>query len=142
VPVAIEGQGPAGGPPTPRVAHGGPEAPRVIAAVKDLFFVARIGETARLVGVPVEFVRTPDELRAALAGPVPGFVLLDLTTPGWDYEALLAVVDATGPRPAVIAFTTHALAAQTKRWHGRCGRVVTKETLTRELGDMLMEVRR
>jgi DNA-binding response OmpR family regulator len=108
-----------------------------VAVVKDLFFVARIRETARLAGVPLGFARTPEELGSALAVSSPALVLLDLTTPGWDYEALFAEVERTHPRPPITAFTTHALAHRTKVWHGRCDRVVTKETLTRELGDML-----
>jgi hypothetical protein len=39
----------------------------------------------------------------------------------------------------VLAFTTHALAKQTQLWHARCDRVVTKETLTAELGTLLKE---
>jgi CheY-like chemotaxis protein len=109
---------------------------RVVAVVKDLFFVARIRESARLAGVPIQVARTPEELGAALEAP-PAFVLLDLTTPGWDYQALFTVLDQAVPRPSVVAFTTHVLASHTKPWHGRCDRVVTKETLTRELGDML-----
>jgi hypothetical protein len=40
---------------------------RVIAVVKDLFFVARIRETARLVGTPLDFARAPEEVAPALA---------------------------------------------------------------------------
>ena len=32
---------------------------KVVAVVRDLFFVARIRETARLVGTPLSFARTP-----------------------------------------------------------------------------------
>jgi hypothetical protein len=39
----------------------------------------------------------------------------------------------------VLAFTTHALARDTQRWHARCERVVTKETLTHELARLLQE---
>jgi len=39
----------------------------------------------------------------------------------------------------VLGFTTHALARHTQLLHARCGRVVTKETLTRELGTILTE---
>jgi hypothetical protein len=38
------------------------EGSRVVAVVRDLFFVARIRETARLAGVPLEFARTPEDL--------------------------------------------------------------------------------
>jgi hypothetical protein len=107
----------------------------VVAVVKDLFFVARIRETARLAGVTLTFARTPDEIAAAL-GAAPRFVLLDLTG-GFDHDAIL---DAAGQGAVpVLGFTTHALARQTQTWHARCERVVTKETLTAELPALLRE---
>jgi hypothetical protein len=110
--------------------------PRVVAVVRDLFFVARIRETARLTGVPLEFARTAEDLARALATR-PRFILLDLTA-GFDYAALFATVEAGG-RPPVLGFTTHALARQTQPWHPRCERVVTKETLTQELPALLRD---
>jgi CheY-like chemotaxis protein len=114
----------------------GSRAIKVVAVVKDLFFVARIKETARLVGTPLAFARTPDELTASLAD-TPDLVILDLTTTGWDYEAFLSALETTAPRPPVLGFTTHALARITQPLHDRCTRVVTKETLTRELPKLL-----
>ena len=111
---------------------------RAVAAVKDLFFVARIRETARLAGAAVVFARTPEELAAALGEPA-DLVLLDLTTPGWDYDAFFAKLEAHAPRPPTLGFTTHALARQTQPLHSRCARVVTRETLTQELGTILKE---
>jgi hypothetical protein len=112
-----------------------PGGDRVVAVVTDLFFVARIRETARLAGVPLEFARTPEALETALATP-PRFVLLDLTS-SLPYERVFAALGAAGV--PVAAFTTHALARQTQPWHGRCHRVMTKETLTRELPSLLKE---
>ena len=114
-------------------------ADRVIAVVKDLFFVARIRETARLAGVPLEFSRSVGELESALAGGA-RLVLLDLTG-DFDYERVFAAVEAMGParRPPVLAFTTHVMARTTQPWHARCARVVTKETLTQELPTLLRE---
>lgn len=109
---------------------------KAVAVVKDLFFVARIKETARMVGTPLAFARTPEELAAALADG-PDLVILDLTTGGWDYEGFFAALDAAAPRPTVLGFTTHVLARDTQPYHGRCARVVTKETLTRELPELL-----
>ncbi|MGH7278919.1 MAG: hypothetical protein ACREJG_09535 [Candidatus Rokuibacteriota bacterium] len=103
--------------------------------MKDLFFVARIRETARLAGVPLVFARTPAEIEGVLAEP-PRFVLLDLTA-DFDYAALLTTFAARGV--PVLAFTTHALARQTQPWHARCARVVTKETLTQELPALLRD---
>jgi hypothetical protein len=111
------------------------DAAPVIAVVRDLFFVARIRETARLASVPLVFARSPEELSARLADPA-RFVLLDLTA-GLDHEAILAAAEAA--RVPVLGFTTHALARQTQPWHPRCRRVVTKETLTQELPALLRE---
>ena len=105
-----------------------PDAP-ALAVVSDLFFVARIRETGRLAGVPVEFARTPEQVAASLARS-PRLVLVDLTA-GFDYERLFGALERA--RPPALGFTTHALARQTQPWHARCDRVVTKETLTQEL---------
>ena len=109
----------------------------MIAVVKDLFFVARIRETARLMSVPLVFARAPEEVQAALTGPT-RLVLLDLTA-GFDYARLFTVLEAASPKPPVFAFTTHALAHQTRPLHERCERVMTKETLTQELPVLLKE---
>ncbi len=106
----------------------------VLAVVSDLFFVARIRETARLAGVPLEFARTPEQVEAGLAKA--RFVLLDLTA-GYDYEKIFGLTGTA--KVPVLAFTTHALARQTQPWHARCERVVTKETLTQELPQLLKE---
>jgi hypothetical protein len=98
--------------------------------------VGRIKETARIVGTPLAFARTPDELTAALS-EAPGLVILDLTTSGWDYELFFAAIDGAAQRPPVLGFTTHALARVTQPLHARCTRVVTKETLTQELPELL-----
>jgi hypothetical protein len=110
--------------------------PSVVAVVRDLFFVARIRETARLAGVPVTFVRTLEELAPVLEAR-PRFVLVDLTA-GLDYARLFETVEAAG-RPPVLGFTTHVMAGQTRPWHARCERVVTKETLTQELPALLRD---
>src|SRR5712692_4103134 len=107
----------------------------VVAVVKDLFFVARIRETARLAGVPLTFARTPDEIAAALTS-TPRFILLDLTA-DLDYDAILGDAEAAGV--PVLAFTTHALARQNPPWPERCARCVTNETLTAELPALLRE---
>ena len=88
-----------------------------------------------MVGTPLVFARTPEELKSALADPA-DLVILDLTT-GWDYERFFAALDGAAPRPPVLGFTTHVLARDTQPLHARCTRVVTKETLTQELPELL-----
>ncbi|TLZ74945.1 MAG: peptide deformylase [Methanobacteriota archaeon] len=100
----------------------------------DLFFVARIRETARLAGVPLGFARSAEEVEKRVVGP--RLVLLDLTG-GFEYERVFAAAESA--KVPVLAFTTHALARETQPWHARCARVVTKETLTAELPSLLRE---
>jgi DNA-binding NtrC family response regulator len=109
---------------------------KVVAVVRDLFFVARIRETARLVGTPLVFARSPEEIAAQLTPEAPALVIIDLTTSGWDYDALFGAL-AAAPDVPVLGFTTHALARETQPLHARCRRVVTKETLTQELPGLL-----
>jgi len=109
---------------------------RAVAVVKDLLFVARIRETARLVGTPLTFARSAGELRGALAES-PDLIILDLTTSDWKYEDFFSVLEGGAPPPAVLGFTTHALARVTQPLHARCTRVVTRETLTQELPELL-----
>ena len=104
--------------------------------MRDLFFVARIRETARLVGTSLVFARTPEELTVALEGEPPALVIVDLTAGGCDYEAIFTALERV-PAAPVLGYTTHALARATQPLHGRCHRVVTKETLTQELPELL-----
>jgi DNA-binding NtrC family response regulator len=112
-------------------------AKKALVVCKDLFFTTRIGETAKLAGTAVEFARSRDELEARLAGGPSDLVILDLTTQGWDYDAIFAALERREPRVPVLAFTTHVLAKATRPHHGRCDRVVTKEIFTQELADIL-----
>ena len=124
-----------GSAPAPVPAAGPTPGGPVVVVVKDLFFVARIRETARLAGVPVVFARTPDEVARAAASPA-RFALVDLTG-SLDHEGVLGSLERA-EIPA-LGFTTHAMARETQPWHARCRRVVTKETLTRDLGALLQE---
>ena len=108
----------------------------VVAVVKDLFFVARIRETARLAGVALRLARSTEEVEEVDV-PAARLVLLDLTG-GFDYDRVFRAL-AGAPGVAVLGFTTHALARQTQPWHSRCRRVITKETLTQELPALLRD---
>lgn len=127
--------GGSGRPPSPPISSGHPGGATVLAIVRDLFFVARIRETARLTGVPLAVARSPEEVERELASR-PRLAVLDLTA-DLDHDRILAAAAAAGV--PVLGFTTHALARRTQPWHARCARVVTKETLTAELPSLLSE---
>jgi CheY-like chemotaxis protein len=86
----------------------------------------------------VTFASTAEELERQI-GEAPDLVLIDLTTPAQDYGSLFAKLEARTPHLPVLGFTTHALARQTQPLHARCDRVVTRETLTQELGRILTD---
>jgi hypothetical protein len=114
-----------------------PEAgPAVVAHVRDLLFSSRIAETARRLGYPFRAARSLEELRAALTGPL-GLIMLDLTASGLDLDAALGEIEAAGRPAPVLGWTTHVLWKTTKPFHDRCDRVVTRETLTGELPELL-----
>ena len=88
-------------------------------------------------GTPLAFARRADELAAELAGEAPALAIVDLTATGADLGAVLdALAAAAVP---VLGYTTHTLARHTQPLHARCARVVTKETLTRDLAGILKE---
>jgi CheY-like chemotaxis protein len=110
----------------------------VVAHVRDLLFSSRIAETARRLGYRFQAARSLDDLRAALAAH-PGLVMLDLTASGLDLDAALREI-AGAPHPVpVLGWTTHVLWKATQPFHERCDRVVTRETLTEELPELLRE---
>jgi CheY-like chemotaxis protein len=108
----------------------------VVALVPDLLFSSRIGETARRLGYPFRVARTAEELERILA-EAPRLVLVDLTARGLDLEAALAAIAATDRSTPVVGWTTHVLWKATKPLHRLCTRVVTRETLTAELPELL-----
>jgi hypothetical protein len=82
------------------------------------------------------FARTAPELATAVKEPT-DLVIVDLTTAGYDYDALFAELEERPPGAPVLGITTHVLARQTQPLHRHCARVVTREALTRELGTIL-----
>lgn len=116
----------------------GVSAPVVVAHAPDLLFSSRIGETARRLGYGFRAARTLDDLRAALADR-PALVMVDLGSRAVDPEAALEAIEAAGRPAPVVAWTTHVLWKETRRFHPRCDGVVTRETLTERLPELLRE---
>ena len=108
----------------------------ILALVADLLFSSRIAETARRLGYPLRVARSLEDFRGAL-GEGPGLIMVDLAAQGLDLVAALDAVDAAGRPAPVLAWTTHVLWKATRPLHERCARVVTRETLTAELPELL-----
>ncbi len=111
----------------------------ILGFVPDLFFSARIGETAKHLGYAVTFVKKTDDLLQKTRDLSPALLIIDLTPEGINLEdplIQLRLEAETAPIP-LLAFTTHAAWRQTAPLHRLCNQVVTKEVLTRDLPTLL-----
>jgi hypothetical protein len=110
--------------------------PLIVAWVRDLLFSSRIGETARRLGYGFRAARSVEDLRGALADG-PALVMLDLGGGGAEVEAALGEIEAAGRPAPLLGWTTHVLWKASRPHHARCDRVVTRETLTEQLPELL-----
>src|SRR4051794_27722415 len=90
---------------------GTPDAIRVVAVVRDLFFAIRIRDTLRPHGYAVEVAKSADALHQALAAPAapPALVIVDLAFAAADPPVLIASLKgdpATAGLP-ILAFGSH-----------------------------------
>jgi CheY-like chemotaxis protein len=119
---------------------------KVIALVDDLFFRARIAETARHIGVEFEAVATGRDLMGKLSGATgagvekdghPALIILDLNARGGALEALREL-QAAGNQIPVIAFLSHVqteLAEQARA--AGCTEVMPRSKFTQDLAAIL-----
>lgn len=114
----------------------------ILALVNDLFFTAKLGETARYLGYPIQFTGSASDFFDRLGGARPALIIADLTVSGVDIVAVLrqlAVVPLEGAVP-ILGYTTHADWKHTLPLHDQCTKVVTKDTLSRSLPDLIRQM--
>ncbi|HWQ03138.1 MAG TPA: response regulator [Candidatus Nitrosotenuis sp.] len=116
---------------------------RVLALVDDLFFQAKILETARHAGVQVQVVGSGDALEQALrdGSAPPAMILLDLNARVGGLEALEKLRASGSPAP-VIAFLSHVqteLAARARA--AGCAEVMPRSQFTRHLAEILQRAK-
>ncbi len=112
----------------------------VIALVDDLFFQAKILETARKVGVTVKTAATSDELLAA-TGENPALLLVDLNARHGALDALERL-HAAGNRLPVIAFFSHVQTEVAERARAAgCQQVMPRSKFTQNLPAILAQAR-
>jgi len=114
----------------------------ILALVNDLFFTLKIGDTAKSIGFPIDFVGGSEEFLDRFRNTCPALVIADLTLDGVDlaglFDQLAAVADqATLP---ILGYTTHADWKRTGPLHDRCTKVVTKDALSRSLADLIRQL--
>jgi CheY-like chemotaxis protein len=79
---------------------------QVVALVDDLFFQAKIAETAKQLGIDLRTCATPDAVAAEITREAPRLVVVDLNARGNPLETAERV-RATGLEIPLIAFLSH-----------------------------------
>ncbi|HXJ16656.1 MAG TPA: response regulator [Candidatus Polarisedimenticolia bacterium] len=114
---------------------------QVVALVDDLFFQAKLVETARQVGVELRTCTTPDALASEIARSIPKLVVVDLNARANSIEAIERV-QASGHEIPLIGFLSHVQTelAEHARAAG-CPNVMPRSKFTQNLTTILAEVK-
>src|SRR5262245_9333264 len=110
----------------------------ILALVTDLFFMLKIEDTAKSVGLPIQFAGSAEEFLDSFRKARPTLIIADLALSGIDLAALFEELraDTREVTMPILGYTTHADWKRTGPLHGMCTRVVTKETMSRSLGEL------
>ena len=110
---------------------------KVLALVDDLFFQARMLETARQVGIELKTVSTGDAFLAEAAQSSAGLLIVDLNARQGGIEALERLRAAGNQRP-VIAFLSHVQVELAERARAAgCQQVLPRSKFTQNLAAIL-----
>jgi CheY-like chemotaxis protein len=117
----------------------------VLALVDDLFFQAKLAETARKLGVVLKTVSTGDALVESLAGTAigdrPRLVVVDLNARQGAVEAVERLHSSGNPVP-VIGFLSHVQTDLAERARAAgCSQVLPRSSFTANLSEILRQVK-
>ena len=115
---------------------------KILAVVDDIFFLAKIQQTARQLGITVEPV-SPDSLGASLAENGARVILLDLNhRSGKAIEVLERVKSAPATRSIpVVAFLSHVQTDLAQAAHAAgCDRVMARSAFSQQLPMLLRDL--
>jgi DNA-binding NarL/FixJ family response regulator len=113
---------------------------RVVALADDIFFIAKMKETAKQSGVELETVGTSSAFAAAAAADGISLLIVDLNAP----ESLQAVekLRAAGNTLPLIAYLSHVQVDLAERARAAgCTEVLPRSRFTRELAEILSRAR-
>jgi CheY-like chemotaxis protein len=110
---------------------------RVVALIDDIFFQAKLLETAKQVGVEVRTCTTPDALDAEIARAAPKLIVVDLNARCGPFEALERL-QASGGKVPLIAFLSHVQIDLAERARAAgCSEVMPRSKFTQNLATIL-----
>jgi CheY-like chemotaxis protein len=111
-----------------------------IALIDDLFFLAKVHETAKQTGVTLETAATGEQLLKAAAASPAALILVDLNAKQGALEAVERLCAANGPgNPRrVIAFLSHVQTDLAERARSAgCQDVMPRSKFTQNLAEIL-----
>ena len=113
---------------------------RVLAFVDDLFFQAKMLETAKHVGVELECVATSDALNRRVLQQAPDLVVIDLNARAGGVEALEKLPPGNPLR--VIAFLSHVQVDMAERARrAGCSEVMPRSKFTQDLASIFTQAK-
>ena len=113
----------------------------VVALVDELFFQAKLMETAKQLGVELRTCATPEALAAEIARETPKLIVVDLNARANAIEAIQRVRATDGSIP-LIGFLSHVQVELAERARAAgCSNVMPRSKFTRELATILRQVK-
>jgi len=114
---------------------------QVLALVDDLFFQAKMLETARQLGVDLRACSTPEALLAEVAKQAPKLVVVDLNARNNPLAAIESMRAAAQDIP-LIAFLSHVQVELAERARAAgCTAVMPRSQFTRDLATILAQAK-
>ncbi|MGB0035568.1 MAG: hypothetical protein WBP79_08855 [Candidatus Acidiferrales bacterium] len=114
---------------------------QVVALVDDLFFQAKLIETARQLGIELRSCTTPDALLAEVAKGAPKLVVVDLNARSRPIEAIERMKAAASGIP-LVAFLSHVQVELAERARAAgCSEVMPRSQFTRNLATILSQAK-
>jgi CheY-like chemotaxis protein len=112
-----------------------------LAFVDDIFFQAKIRETAKLVGVDIHFCTTPDALYAEMTAQPPNLVVIDLNARNNPLDAIERVRQTSAELP-LVGFLSHVqLDLAEKARAAGCANVMPRSKFTHNLATILAQAK-
>jgi DNA-binding NarL/FixJ family response regulator len=111
-----------------------------IALIDDLFFLAKVHQTAKLTGVTLETASTGEQLLKAAEGSPTALILVDLNARQGALDAVekLCAANGTGNQRHVIAFLSHVQTDLAERARAAgCTAVMPRSQFTQNLAEIL-----
>ena len=114
----------------------------ILVLIDDLFFTLKIGDTAKHLGFSAYFAANDAEWASRLGIAPPALMIVDLTLSQVDMTEFFERLAREAPqaRVPILGYTTHADWKRTSPLHDKCSRVVTKDTLSRSLAELIQEL--